>query len=152
MTYPDSQVQTFVEQHFVPVRLVLNDDAAKPLFRQYGVLWTPTVGVADRRGKLQYQSPGFLPPTALLDAMRLGLGRALLAWARYDEAAEHFGSVADTRSAQAPEALYWQGVAWYLKARRRAPMMVAWNRLRAEYPDSVWALRVPPNQETFEEQ
>ncbi len=33
------------------------------------------------------------------------------------------------------------------KDRKRAPMMEAWNRLRATYPDSVWAARVPPNQE-----
>jgi hypothetical protein len=26
-------------------------------------------------------------------------------------------------------------------------MMRAWNRLREEYPASIWAARVPPNQE-----
>ena len=79
--------------------------------------------------------------------LRIGLGRALTAWMRYDEAATYLEVVAsDQASGLAPEALYWLGVAWYLKERRRAPMMQAWNKLRELYPQSVWAARVPPNQ------
>ncbi len=29
-------------------------------------------------------------------------------------------------------------------------MMEAWNRLRDRYPNSVWAARIPPNQEEGE--
>jgi TolA-binding protein len=80
--------------------------------------------------------------------LRIGLARSLTAWARYDEAAAHLSAVADDpANALAPEALYWLGVARYLQSRRRAPMMQAWNRLRAEHPASAWAARVPPNQE-----
>jgi hypothetical protein len=68
--------------------------------------------------------------------------RAQIAWSRYDEAAVQLGTVADLLGSPfAAEALYWQGVAWYLQARRRAPMMRAWNRLRGEHPGSLWAAR-----------
>ena len=73
---------------------------------------------------------------------------ARLAWAGYDEAAALLQPVADDGdSVLAPEALYWLGVTWYLQTRRRAPMLRAWNRLRADYPTSLWAARVPPNQD-----
>jgi hypothetical protein len=53
----------------------------------------------------------------------------------------------DGASALAAEALYWLGIAQYLQSRRRGPMMQAWNRLQEEHPASIWAARVPPNQE-----
>jgi len=79
--------------------------------------------------------------------LRIGFARALAAWARYDEAASHLAHVADEAGQPAPEALFWLGAVWYLQSRRRAMLMQAWNRLRLEYPGSVWAARIPPNQE-----
>lgn len=131
---------------------MLNCRADQPHFRQYQVIWTPTVAMLDRRGTAHYQSPGFLPPDHFLSMLRIGLARSLCAWGRYDEAAMHLGPVAAApHNPFAPEALYWLGVARYLKTHQRAPMLEAWNRLRAEHPESVWAARVPPNQEAFPE-
>ncbi len=148
MTYPQPPIGEFIAAHLVPLKLSLNRTADQPHFRAYRVIWTPTIGILDRRGAAHYQSPGYLPPGLFLPMLRIGLARALTAWARYDEAAAHLQTVAEDRTnAFAPEALYWLGVAWYLQARQRAPMMRAWNRLREEHPASVWAARVPPNQE-----
>ena len=147
MTYPEPAVQSFVAAHFIAVKLILNNPADQPHFRAQRVIWTPTIVILDHRGVGHYQSPGYLPPPLFLPMLRIGLARAQLAWARYDAAAAQLAVVADDRaSALAPEALYWLGVAWYLKERRRAPMMQAWNRLRQEYPASIWAARIPPNQ------
>lgn len=145
-------MQTLIAEHFVPLRLVLNRRADQPQFRAYQVIWTPTVAVLDRRGAAQYQSPGFLPPEAFAAMLRIGLARSLAAWGRFDEAAAHLRVVADaSNNLLAAEALYWLGATNYLKARRRGPLMEAWNRLRAEYPHSVWVARVPPNQEDYPE-
>ena len=134
--------------HFVPVKLLLNRTQDQPHFRAQRVIWTPTIVIMDRRGVGHYQSPGYLPPQQFLAMLRIGLARTLTAWARYDQAAELLTVAADdSASPLAPEALYWLGVAWYLKARRRAPLMRAWNRLREQYPASIWAARIPPNQE-----
>lgn len=152
VTYPQPYVANFISEHFVPVRLLLNRSQDQAHFRAHRVIWTPTIVIADRRGIGQYQSPGYLPPELFLSMLRIGLGRALTAWIRYDDAAIHFQVVAsDHESTFAPEALYWLGVVWYLKDRRRAPMMHAWNQLREQYPQSVWAARVPPNQEEGDE-
>jgi hypothetical protein len=152
VTYPQPSVASFIAEHFVPVRLLLNRSQDQIHFRTHRVIWTPSIVIADRRGVGHYQSPGYLPPKLFLHMLRIGLGRALTAWMRYDDAVTHLEVVAsDQESALAPEALYWLGVAWYLKERRRAPMMRAWNRLREQYPQSVWAARVPPNQEDDQE-
>ena len=151
MTYPDATVSSFIAAHFVPLRLLLNRRADQPHFRAQRVIWTPTIAVLDHRGASHYQSPGYLPPAAFGQMLRIGLARAQIAWTRYDLAAAHLEAVAvDRDSPLAAEALYWLGVAFYLQARRRAPMMQAWNRLRVEHPTSIWAARVPPNQEEQE--
>ena len=153
VTYPQPAVANFITEHFVPIRLLLNRSQDQIHFRTHRVIWTPSIVIADRRGVGHYQSPGYLPPELFLPMLRIGLGRALTAWMRYDEAATHLEAVAsDQTSGLAPEALYWLGVAWYLKERRRAPMMRAWNKLRELYPRSVWAARVPPNQENEPEE
>lgn len=150
--YPNPAVQTFINQLLVPVRLILNRREDQPNFRAHRVIWTPTLAILDRRGVSHYQSPGYLPPQAFLHLLHVGLARAHLAWAGYDQATALLQTVIDTPdSLFAPEALYWQGVAWYLQQRRRAPMMVAWNRLRHDYPASPWAARIPPNQEEGDE-
>jgi hypothetical protein len=152
VTYPEPAVRSFIAEHFVPVRLMLNRAANQAHFRAQRVIWTPTLVVLDHRGVGHYQSPGYLPPALFLQMLRVGLARAQIAWARYDQAAAHLAAVADDRaSLLAPEALYWQGVAWYLQTRRRDSMMRAWSRLLAEHPTSIWAARVPPNQEEGEE-
>ncbi len=152
MTYPELSVKSFVAEHFVPVKLMLNRAADQPHFRSQRVIWTPTIMVLDYRGVGHYQSPGYLPPEPFVSMLRIGLARAQIAWSRYGDAAAHLQAVADDRASPlAAEALYWLGIAWYLQARRRAPMMRAWSRLLAEHPSSIWAARVPPNQEEEDE-
>lgn len=148
MTYPEPAVGELIADHFVPVKLMLNRSADQPIFRAQRVIWTPTIVVLDYREAGHYQAPGFLPPDLFVQQLRIGLARAQIAWSRYGEAAAQLGVVADTPgSPLAAEALYWQGIAWYLQQRRRAPMLVAWRRLQREHPSSAWAARVPPNQD-----
>jgi hypothetical protein len=147
VTYPQPAVRDYIAAHFVPLRLVLNRAADQPHFRAQRVIWTPTIVILDRRGQGHYQSPGYLPPDLFLPMMRIGLARTLGAWGRYDEAAEQLTHVADEAGPYAPEALFWLGAVWYLQSRRRTALMRAWGRLRAEYPSSIWAARIPPNQE-----
>jgi len=152
VTYPQPSVAKFITEHFVPVRLLLNRSQDQIHFRTHRVIWTPTLVIADRRGVGHYQSPGYLPPELFLAMLQIGLGRALTAWMRYDEAAAHFEAIgAEQPNPFAPEALYWLGVAWYLKSRQRTLMLRAWNQLRMRYPDSLWAARIPPNQEEGDE-
>lgn len=148
MTYPDPHVQELIAASTVPVKVMLNRREDQAHFRAHRVIWTPTLVFLDRRGVSHYQAPGYLPPDLFAAQLRLGVARVLLAWGGYDQAAALLGPAADEPdNALAPEVLYWLGVAVYLKERRRAPMMVYWNRLRELYPASAWAARIPPNQD-----
>ena len=148
VTYPEPAVYNFITEHFVPLRLNLDRRADQLHFRAYQVIWTPTIGMLDRRGTQHYQSPGFLPLAQFLALLQIGLARSLLAWGQYDAAAVHLTNVADNPASKlADEALYWLGTAYYLRERRRSALMRAWRRLREEYPSSIWTLRIPPNQE-----
>jgi hypothetical protein len=145
VSFADPAVAAFVREHFIPVRLHLDRREDQPHFQAHRVLWTPTLAVLDRRGVAHYQSPGYLPPPVLLGVLRLGLGRALMGWSRYEEACEHLLAVADDPgNLLAAEALFWLGVANYLRTRRHGDLMQAWSRLTREHPGSAWALRVPP--------
>ncbi|MDQ4074984.1 MAG: thioredoxin family protein [Chloroflexota bacterium] len=147
MTYPSDIVHRFIVEHFVPVRLLLNQPEHRAHFRQQRVIWTPTIVILDWRGRDHYRSLGYLPPDLFAHLLHIGLARAKMAWARYDEAASHLHLVANqSESPLAPEALYQLGMARYLQTRRHADLMEPWDRLLEQYPDSIWAARVPPNQ------
>lgn len=148
VTYRDPEVGGFLSDHLVPVRLLLERKKDQPHFKGMSVVWTPTFVFLDWRGGDHYKAPGYLPPGPFVHLMRIGLARSLLAWSRYDEAVRLLSAVADDRdSPLAAEALYWLGAAQYFKHRSNGPLMRAWGRLLTEHPASVWAARVPPNQE-----
>jgi hypothetical protein len=147
-TYPAPAVRRLVAGHCVAVKVWLHRPADQAHFKAYRVIWTPTVAVLDHRGAAHYTSAGYLPPDLFAAQLRIGLARALLPWSRHAEAAAHLEAVAaDPAQPFAPEALFWLGMAYYLPTRRRSDLMRAWGRLRAEHPASLWAARVPPNQD-----
>lgn len=153
MTYPDEGVALFLAEHFISVRLVLQDRQQQKHFREYNIVWTPTLAFLDRNGVCRYHTPGYLPPVEFLDLLRIGLARSLLACARYPEAATQLHTVALRDGPLSAEALYWLGMAYYLPTRQRRELMRAWGPLCERYPGSVWASRVPPGQaEEIEEE
>lgn len=148
MTYPHPAVTAFIDAHFLPVRLYLEDRAAHAAFRRHNVLWTPTLTFLDRRGQAHYQSVGYLPPELFVTVLQIGLGRLRLGWARYAEAAEVLEAAGRSACRDlAAEALYWLGMAYYLPTRHRADLMRGWERLQRDHPASIWAQRIAPGQQ-----
>ena len=41
-----------------------------------------------------------------------------------------------------PEAIYWRGIAAYLKTRDNAAMYAIWQEILDRFPDSIWARRL----------
>lgn len=143
MTYPDPAVRAAVNARFVPLRLDLFHDRA--VVRPLNVFWTPTLLVADRRGSVHYRSINFLPPADFLDMLDIGEANARLRWAEYDRAMDLLAAVPARHPAGplAPEAIYWRGIAAYLKTHDNAPMYAIWREIQERYPDSIWARRIP---------
>ena len=143
MTYRDPAVRSAVTERFVPLRLDLFADRAA--VRPLNVIWTPTLLFADRRGTVHYRSLNYLPPADFLDVLDIGEANARLRWAEYDRAIALLAGVS-TRHPDgplAPEAIYWQGIAFYLKTRDNNAMYAVWQAILDRYPDSIWARRIP---------
>lgn len=148
MTYRDRGVLDFLETHFVAVRLRLEDKVAQASFRDYAILWTPTLAFLDRREQAHYQAPGYHSPELMQGLLRLGLARCLMAWSRAGEAARHLEwFLTQPEHPLAAEGLYWLGMAYYLPSKKHRELMRAWEVLQERYPASVWAQRVPPEEE-----
>lgn len=143
MTYRDTAVCRAVAERFVPLRLdPLADRAA---VRPLNVVWTPTLLVADRRGTVHYRSLNFLPPADFLDLLDIGEAETRLRWGEHDRAVALLAAVTD-RDPDAPfaaEAIYRRGIAVYLKTRSTPAMEAIWDEVRARFPDSIWARRIP---------
>ena len=143
MTYPNLAVRQAVADRFVPLRLDLfaDRDAVRPL----NVLWTPTLLVADRRGVVHYRSVNFLPPADFLDVLDIGEASARLRWAEYDRAIALLDAVTARHpdGPLGPEAIYWRGIATYLKTRSTPDMYAVWAEIQERFPDSIWARRIP---------
>ena len=115
------------------------------MLRPLNVIWTPTILVADRRGTVHYQSVNFLPPDLFLTLLDIGEAHVAMRWARTDEAIALLSRAyeRDADGPLAPEALYWWGVAVYLKTHSNDELYRVWGRLLDRFPGSIWAARVP---------
>lgn len=144
MTYPDARVTAAVSGRFVPLRLDLFKDP-REVVRPLDVIWTPTLLFADRRGDVHYRNLNFLPPDLFLTMLDLGEAMVDLYWSRVDHAIALLRGAyeRDPDGALAPETLYRWGIAVYLKTRLDERMYAVWDVLRARFPASIWAARVP---------
>lgn len=143
MTYRDPAVSAAVHERFVPLKLDLVADRA--VVRPLNVIWTPTLLFADRRGVVSHQGINFLPPADFLDLLDVGEALVRLRWAEYDRAGALLAAVSerDPDGPTVPEALYWRGIAAYLKGRDHAAMDAVWEEIRRRFPGSIWARRIP---------
>jgi hypothetical protein len=141
--YPDPRVVRFVEEHFVPVRVHVREqaDAFKRLGEKYDAQWTPTLLVLDADGTEHHRVEGFLPVDDLL--AQLILGRAQVAFARKDFASAErlFREVVDTHgdTDAAAEAQYWAGVSRYKGTGDGAALAETARQFETRYKDTPWA-------------
>ena len=94
-----------------------------PLFRANHIIWTPSVGFADRNGAMHYSSPSFMPPSEFLSVLRIGRARCLMAWTRSAEAIKDLEQAASVENAMTPELLFWLSVAYFLEKRDNTRIM-----------------------------
>jgi hypothetical protein len=117
---------------------------AWPHFRANHVIWTPSVGFADRNGSMHYVAPGYSPPPEFLATLKIGRARCLMAWTRNAEAAKLLEEAAPEDNAMAAEALFWLSTAYFFERRDSTRMYEVWEELVRRYPDSPWAKRTYP--------
>lgn len=143
VTYPNEQVITFIEEHYVPLRL---DNDNEPFARDYNCFWTPTLIVLDQEGREYQRSIGFLEPDEIIPTLKVGLAKFQFAGGHYDAARLQLGEVLKKYpgSDAAPEALYFQGVNEYKAKDDPKELKKAYEALQTKYPNSTWAKRSVP--------
>jgi hypothetical protein len=145
VTFSDPRIREAIVNRFVPVKLHLTKD--REFTRQWQVFWTPTVLFGDRSGKVRYTSPNYLPPDAFLDLLDVGEAMVAMRWQGYEDAISLLSGL-ENRSPEGPftaEAIYWRGVAAYFRDGKSSQSAHAvWdNELIPNFPDSIWAKRIP---------
>lgn len=142
MTYPDSGVVNYIAKNFIPLQINVQTNAE--VADKYRAFWTPTILILDSGGNEYYRFNGFLPPNEFIPQLEFGLGMMALKKQDYKTAGIQLQSVVDKypKSDIAPESLYWFGVSEYKAAHKVEALLNAWKKLRKEYPNSIWALKV----------
>lgn len=114
--------------------------------RQLNLVWLPTLYVVDKRQVVHYRSVNSLPPADLLDVLDLGEAHARLKEGR-SETADRLLTAALARRVRGPltdELLYWSAIARYFAGHHdHAARDGIWQRLKDDYPDSIWTHRIP---------
>jgi tetratricopeptide (TPR) repeat protein len=143
VTYPDEKVVDFIGKNVVPLKLSFD---AKPMADDYNVKWTPTLITVNGGGKEHHRTVGFLPPEELIPSLMLGIGKVHFDAERIGEALKYFENIVKEfpRSDSTAEALYFKGVSEYKNTHDAKPLKMAYERLQAEYPTSMWTKRAYP--------
>lgn len=142
VTYPNPEVERFIEEHFIPVQF--NVVEQPEIMEQLNASWTPTLIVQDARGREHRRSQGYLDPARFLGEMSLAWLKDAIDRKDFATAHNRAHEVMDRTkgdAAREPEALYWHSVAAYKKNEDPQHLMDGWNRLLDQFPDSEWAKR-----------
>ena len=140
VTYPRPESERLLHQHFVPLRLLLSENAE--MARRYDVHWTPGLVILDDQENVHYRAVGYHPPEDFDHLLRIARGTIDFSRGDYSSALAWFSTAADDPrdSALKPEAMYWQGVCRY-KLGDKDGMSRSWNRLLDAYPKTEWGHR-----------
>ncbi len=143
VTYPTQDVAAFINEYLIPIRVRYD---ALPLSRDFTVKWTPTHIMLDDKGKGHSWNLGFVPPEEMTPLLLLGMGKTCFDLDDLDQAIVDFDQIIGTypKSHSAPEAIYLRGVSLYLASHNGKHLKQIQEKLRDEYPQSVWTQRSLP--------
>lgn len=143
VTYSSPIVLRFIREHLVPVRLPYD---AEPYAARFRVKWTPMLVLLDGQGQEVFRTEGYLPPDDLVPTLMLPIAKEMMAVGAFDEAERMLSDLVRfyPKSDQAPEGVYFRGVARYKKKGDARALKEAYDMLAASYPGSSWTRRALP--------
>ncbi len=142
-TYPNQTVTRFIQDNVIPMK-ILHDQ--QPLAGRFRINWTPTLILVDAQGNEVFRNEGALGPASLIPALMLGIGKEKIHSGHYDKAVAYFDDLASKypKSEEAPEAIYYGGIARFKSTKDIKAMKDAYGRLSAAYPASSWTRKAQP--------
>jgi hypothetical protein len=144
--YSDEKVQKFIEEEFIPLKSQCFFDKRTELMKKFDIKWTPTLLIHDSEGKEHYRFVGFVPFDDFLAHLKFGKGMIFFNHYRYDEAIAKFKTVIEQHpnAGVTPQAIYYLGVAGYLKTHDAKELRRVYDTLTSKYLQSEWARRSQP--------
>lgn len=121
-------------------------DHKHPKVRELNIVWLPTLLIYDHRGVSHYRNVNSVPPEDLLDVLDLGEAHVRIRQAQYDLATSLLEAALARREdgPLTPELIFWHAIAAYYAGNSDGEIRDRiWSRLLRDYPDSIWAHRVP---------
>jgi hypothetical protein len=142
-TYPNQAVIRFIRENVIPMRLFHDQ---QPLAGRFRITWTPTLILVDAQGNEVYRNEGALGPANLIPALMLGIGKEKSNSGDYAEAATYFDDLVSQypKSEEAPEAIYYRGIARFKSTKDLKAMKEAYLQLYAAYPANPWTRKAQP--------
>lgn len=143
VSYPNAKVIECIESNVVALQLKSD---ALPYAKDYNVRWTPNLLILDHEGREHHRIIGFLPPTELVPALLLGVGKLRFDRNEFDQAVSVFDKVVNEYSYtnSAPEAVFFRGVTLYKGTHEPRYLKEAYQTLQTRYHYSEWARRAYP--------
>jgi len=144
--YSDEKVKKFIEEEFIPLKSQCFFDKRTELMKEFDIKWTPTLLIHDSNGKEHYRFVGFVPVDDFFAHLKFGKGKVFFNHYRYAEAIAQFETVITQHpnAGVTPEAIFYLGVAEYLKTHDAKALRKVYDTLTSKYPQSEWARRSQP--------
>lgn len=140
VTYPNAEVEQYIQQHFIPVQF--NVVEQPDVMELFNTPWTPTLIVLDADGKEHRRSQGYLDPKRFLAEMALARLQAAIDRQDFQQASSMLDEARRLTAGDAerePEAAYWSSVAAYKASGDVQKLLTGWNGLLDRFPQSDWA-------------
>jgi len=143
VTYPAKEVIEALLEYVEPVR-VPHD--TQPLATEYNVKWTPAIFIVDPDGDRHMNSIGFLPPEELIPWIILGGGMMHFGRDEMEDALRLFDLLVKNhpKGDKAAQAVYFSGVIKYKRYDQPEHLKKAYETLKTDYSDSIWAKKALP--------
>jgi hypothetical protein len=143
VTFPDPKVVATVHENVVPLRLPHNQ---QPLAGQFKVKKTPHLIFLDQEGQEHHRVTGFMAPEELIPALLLGKGKVLFDHEDFEHALRFLETLLGDypKSRATPEAVFVRGVCLYKTTHQPRSLKEAYEKLRADFPESEWTERASP--------
>jgi hypothetical protein len=143
VTYPDPVVRAYFKGNIIPVRVAFDHET---LAKKFGIKWTPALITLDAEGLEHHRTVGFLDPGELIPSLLLGRAKTDFDLDNFEGAIRTLESLLKDypKSGSTPEAIFLDGVNRYKSSHDPKPLKEAYQRLKAEYPDSEWTKRAYP--------
>lgn len=146
VTYQNDEVIHEINERFVPLKHECNFVEPTELMKKYHVRWTPTLYILDRQGRPQFHTVGYLPPEELVGHLELFRAMEVFDSGQLEQAAVQLRDIAEkySGSSAAPQAIYYEGVAKYMKDHDSRHLKRGFVEIRKRYPESIWAKKATP--------